>query len=704
MKNENCFLSVYQLTRAFLLVIVTVLLSPSVLAIQTIKIAFEKGTIELKLHQDLSWKARGYSGLKPSQDGEDLKISPVGNSSKRFIDIGVGNPGSDSARGTLNVVVLAPAQQASNPGLQHTLSYLDSESLSAPDAALQDEDAITMLMEGLTLTELQEGRIGMHSGQSGTWLTEENSLQGENFTLTAPGYRVVMGFRIKDLAKDNILFRQPVIGSNEYTVVFNKSHVQGHSETGMPSSALLLVMYYEDDTQGDSKVVIHMVQGQEQPGRTSADDEDYTLNVDVRLQLAQRLPLETMRKVVREAGIEDMQIEPILFGLQSQPQSEKVYKLLELIADMKEEGNSAFYISQLLEKVGASQLAERLRKKQLEITQDDRDLQTQMRFLGRELNELAPVLAVSTNVFSNDDLEKIKVDFSPGYQLLNLAFQKNKLHDIYKSCQTLDYSVVDIQLQDPEFSILASLMQTPGKEASPESEQLKSATIIIPDDEDLNIRLHEEYTSRDFGNDFRIIEKKQFENTIRQLSAVHGINHGHGMVTEDGKRLKLTPSAHFYDFPQKPSKKQTYMTGRPCYRSHGHMVNWLNHEELPVVLRSVGINCLTSVISGTRVKPSGSLAFNYYKSWEKFDKDKGIRVGRRILRSLSDDELGRVKCEVFHELGVKCQSNSCQGFRTTKKIHENEVVISTAEFNRIDPIDIQKPLNHLLPLQIKPSK
>ncbi|WP_196221564.1 hypothetical protein, partial [Sansalvadorimonas verongulae] len=276
----------------------------------------------------------------------------------------------------------------------------------------------------MSITEWQPGKLGVTlpaRKDTPSFL----SLDDGSARVTAPEHEIMVAFSCKNSHWDFILSQHPEIMLDHQGYTFNSTK---DLET-RPANDLIVIMHLIDDHKR-SRVTIHTVKGLDVAG---AEGEDYTLDTAERSQLIRLAPTETFVALARHVNISEPDIASVTTNPMHPNPSDKSYELLKLVADAVTDGNKASVLAQKLEEAGHPQIAERVRNKQLEITVDDQDLQQQMVYLGKHLDEYATTLALQIGM-GEDDTKRVKNETMHGYVLLDRAGRMNQLYDVYKAC------------------------------------------------------------------------------------------------------------------------------------------------------------------------------------------------------------------------------------------------------------------------------
>ncbi|MCL6269940.1 hypothetical protein M3P05_08315 [Sansalvadorimonas sp. 2012CJ34-2] len=610
----------------FSVLLFNMLLCPSALAVKInivgSGICYEYSGDDLKAKAFSGLLANSGSGSVPANRVDVVDVGMPGYQ-KRYIQL-VSDRTEASGTGSLNVIVLVPADKAA-VGTQHSLRYLDTDYLVKSGANPPSLEDIDTLFENLSISEAQDGKLGMHSNSLEAEIGEAPFSHGD-FTLTAPNYAVALGFSVENIAHESILFSKPQIFTEGRSAIFNSQN----DEPGDVPNDFLLIMHYVDSA-GHSKLALHTMQGKKQQGKVSGDD--YNLGVTEKLALSLTVNISTIKQVALLAGVNDYEIDALIGKADSLP-SNTVYGMLQRIDDTVENGSSALYLSELLKRAGDVKNAQRILERNLGLSEKDRELKQQMLQLGIQLNGVAEKMA--SMVLEADDVAEVKRETTStkGYKLLALALQRNRLNKVYRQLRERQYHAILGDLQSPQMKILKELMLISEDDSGEDEQGFAASTVAIPEDLNMQVRLYKKYSNGDFSEDFSLIETERLEDFLKLLFGVHRAKYfTRDRIDEQGFLLESVEN-YFWELKKKTKDESTaYLNASDV--NYGMLVHWLNHRTLPMELRSVAWNILNR-LAERKLHPSRELAESYKACHEGINPEKGEKVSTLILKASND--------------------------------------------------------------------
>ncbi|MCL6269942.1 hypothetical protein M3P05_08325 [Sansalvadorimonas sp. 2012CJ34-2] len=430
---------------------------------------------------------------------------------------------------------------------------------------------------------------------------------------------------------------------------------------------------------------------------------EYTLDIGDLDMLSRRASPQTMKLAALYANVDESEIDSVMKN-QNHSESEKSYLLLRLIGDKVADGSSSHYLANLLDEVGDKKNAQRVRENDLVIKLEERELNQQMLYLGKELNMSADRLVVSSGLDA-DDIAKVKGEplNGKGYMLLSRAFQKNKLHDVYKGCLAAKLSFVKTELDNGQFAFLAALMRTPPMGTDQTVSSYSASVVEIPDGGDeFDVRLHMPYRQQEFQKDLRHIEPEKIEQLMNSVFTHFDVrkpeNAWRTMPGSEMVRLQNDLYSYFHALgeasrdEQLPYTLRSYDYSAKDNFSQGMLVRIFNHPDIEPELRSTARNILEGLIKGERGRPSKELAHDYWVSYQKVDPEKGRKNAARIIRSMEESAQKEISCDVYEKLGLACQGKWCKGKNNGRGCRPAAAVIDDNGFEQLSSLDFQRDL------------
>ncbi|MCL6271380.1 death domain-containing protein [Sansalvadorimonas sp. 2012CJ34-2] len=469
----------------------------------------------------------------------------------------------------------------------------------------------------------------------------------------------VFSIMIPSVYYEDINFQQPTL------IVNGKEYQMNHEALpdSLPDANTVIIMYFVPDKGKDEgedededvpvELHIHMTTPLPKAAETITDSRELT-TADIQ-DLADRLHIGDIAVLIRTTAWLD---EAAISTIKNQYPTnlyEAGFQLLSRVLDKLGSSLTLEVMAKGLEKIDHRNIAKKLRSGELKLSSEDEEFQKEMTSVGDWLDSHAEALAARMGM-SEKAINDIKQDTKqPGYRLLYLAHEADKLSGVYEACNNMNLIALRGQVEGGEFPLLAIQL---AKQATPRDvskPKLRPVSLDGLNADLLRVKVDKFRANRVAS---RIISKEEREGFGKKIQTTMGDNdtvNQHSWESLTGYRTQI--SSYHSD---KWGKGLTY----------GKFIEILNKTE---TLQGVSLaQYIAEQIRNGDVEKS--LESEDYVHLAKLCKDSDY--GRCLLilnRMKVEDELGILRADLIHSFGIKCNQGSNSGC-TNKKLSSGVLV------------------------------